>query len=220
MPTERRAHKIPVLIKVLTTCFLCVVVPVYWAEVGPKNFLWFSDIALIAITVALWLESRFLASMMAVGGLIPELVWNADFFFRLVAGSHLFDLGATGYMFDPQRPWIIRGLSLALHMYLLIIFIWLAYRLGYHPKAWIAQTVLAWVVLPLSYWLTEPPDNINFVFGLGAEPQQWVAAPVYVVILMILIPLIIYIPSHLLLNRFFGRGRPKTERSKAGNNGG
>jgi hypothetical protein len=181
-------------------------VPVYWVERGPTNFLWSSDIALFLITAALWLENRFLASMMAVGGLIPELFWNADFFVRLISGSHLLGLGATSYMFDPQLPLLIRGLSLGLHIYLLVIFVWLAYRLGYHTKAWIGQTVLAWVVLPLSYGLTEPVDNINFVFGPGAEPQQWVPGPVYVAILMILTPLLIYIPSHLLLNRLFGRG--------------
>ena len=64
-----------------------IVMPVYWLEYGPANFLWASDIALLVTTVALWQENRFLISMMAVGVLLPELFWNIDFFARLIAGG-------------------------------------------------------------------------------------------------------------------------------------
>ena len=69
-------------IKLFYTIFVCVLVPVYWMERGPANFLWLSDIALLAMVPALWMESRFLASMMAVGALMPELAWNLDFFLQ------------------------------------------------------------------------------------------------------------------------------------------
>ena len=55
---------IPLPLKIGYTLFLCVLVPVYWVKWGPKNFLWFSDIALLTTGVALWLESSLLASMM------------------------------------------------------------------------------------------------------------------------------------------------------------
>jgi hypothetical protein len=38
--------KIPLWIKLFITLFLCVLVPVYWRNFGPANFLWGSDIAL------------------------------------------------------------------------------------------------------------------------------------------------------------------------------
>ncbi len=200
-----KTGKIPQWIKILTTCFLWVFVAVYWTHIGPSNFLWFSDIALITITVALWLESRFLASMMAVNVLLPELAWNIDFFFRLLTGSHLFGLGATSYMFNPHLAISVRIISLLFHLYLPVLLILALHWLGYHGKAWIAQTVLAWIVLPLCYRLTDPAANINWVFGLGAEPQRWLPGPLYVVFLMILLPMVIYIPSHLLLKKMFGK---------------
>lgn len=202
---EQQPHGISIWIKFLSTFFLCILVPVYWTKLGPANFLWVSQIALITINVALWLENRFLASMMATGVLLPELLWCMDFFTRLLAGKHLFGLGATSYMFSAKIPWIIRILSFLYHVYLPTILIFVLYRLGYHRKAWLAQTVLLWVVLPLCYWLTDPQANINWVFGLGAEPQQWLSGPVYLVLLMIMFPLIVCIPSHLMLNRLFGK---------------
>lgn len=138
-----QTNQIPLWIKILTTCFLCVFIPVYWLKRGPANLLWFSDIALIIVTIALWMENRFLVSMMAVGVLLPELTWNVDFFGRLLTGHHLFGLGATSYMFSEKLLEIIRVLSLTLHVYLPIILIWSLYRLRFHEKSWIAQTALA-----------------------------------------------------------------------------
>lgn len=46
----------------------------------PEIFLWFSDIALFAVGIALWTKSRLLISMMAVGVFILEIGWNIDFF--------------------------------------------------------------------------------------------------------------------------------------------
>ncbi|MCG3114587.1 MAG: hypothetical protein LLH30_02800 [Candidatus Manganitrophus sp. SA1] len=101
---------IPVWIKIATTLFVIVLVPVYWAHYGPANFLWFSDIALLTAVAALWLESRFLAGTMAVGVLLLELTWNINFFVRLLTGAA--PIGLAGYMFDSSKPPYLRGLSL------------------------------------------------------------------------------------------------------------
>lgn len=205
LPTVTKPHKIPLLIKVLATCFLFVVIPVYWVNLGPENFLWVSDLALFITALALWLESRFLASMMAVGVLLLEVLWNIDFFTRLFSGNHLFDLGATSYMFNVQVPSVVRVISFLFHIYLPTILIWMLFRLGYHHKAWLAQIALAWILLPLTYLLTDPVNNINWVYGPGSEVQQLVPGPVFVIILMILFPIVIYLPSHLFLNKLFGK---------------
>ena len=85
-------------IKLAYTLFLLILVPVYWAHYGPRNFLWFSDIALLGMGAALWLESGLLASMMMLAVLLPELVWNLDFFGRLLTGHRMF--GMSAYMFE------------------------------------------------------------------------------------------------------------------------
>src|SRR6266487_4491445 len=93
---------IPVWLKAGYTLYVCALIPVYWAEYGAGNFLWFSDIALFATGAALWLNSSLLASMMAVAVLLPELAWNVDFFGRLIFGREV--IGLARYMFDAHRP--------------------------------------------------------------------------------------------------------------------
>jgi hypothetical protein len=178
-------------------------VPTYWIHWGPKNFLWFSDIALLTTGVALWMESSLLASMMTLAIALPELAWNADFFGRVLTGRHL--LGLSGYMFDARRPRFLRALSL-FHVVLPIVLVWMVSRLGYHRSAWVFQTAVACIVLPVTYWLTDPADNVNWVYGPGDKAQTWMKPGAYVALMMMLFPLVIYLPMHLLLSALFARG--------------
>ncbi|HEY7521392.1 MAG TPA: membrane-associated protein [Methylomirabilota bacterium] len=187
---------VPLWLKIGYTLFLCVLVPVYWIHWGPKNFLWFSDIALLTTGLALWLESPLLASMMTLAIGLPELAWNLDFFWQLITGRHL--LGLSDYMFDRGKPRFLRALSL-FHVVLPIVLVWLVHRLGYDESALIVQTLVAWIVLPVTYWITDPADNVNWVYGPGSRPQTRMSARAYLALTMLLFPLVFYLPMHLLL---------------------
>lgn len=195
------AWVIPLWIKLAYTVFVAITVPIYAAKYSAGNFLWFSDITLLATVAALWLESPLLASMMAVGTLLPDVLWNASFFGQLLSGKRV--SGLTDYMFDPRYPLYLRALSL-FHVFLPVLLLWMVARLGYAPEALIAQTALAWIVLPLSYRLTDPKENVNWVFGLGGEPQKRIPPLLYLGLLMLGFPLLIYLPTHLLLEAVFG----------------
>jgi hypothetical protein len=171
-------------------------VPVYWIHWRPKNFLWFSDIALLTTAVALWLESSLLASMMLLAIALPELAWNADFFGRLLTGRHV--LGLSAYMFDSEKPGFLRALSL-FHVVLPIVLVWMVARLGYDERALVSQTVVALVVLPATYWLTDATDNINWVYGPGTKRQSWMPPLAYLTLLMVFFPVVVYLPVHLLI---------------------
>lgn len=196
---------IPLWIKISCTLFVAVLAPVYWVHNGPAHFLWASDIALLATVLALWRESRLLASMLAVAVLLPELAWNLDFFTRLLAGRDVIGLDATGYMFNPAQPLWLRALSL-FHVFLPVLLVWLLYRLGYDRRALPATMLLCWVVLPITYLFTDPAQNINWVFGLGDQPQTWFPPLLYLAGLMLLFPLFVYLPTHLILQKAFTRG--------------
>ena len=195
---------IPLWLKISYTLFVAVLVPVYWVHYGPANFLWACDIALFVTVVALWRESRMLAGMMAVAMLLPELLWNLDFFLRLITGRDVIGLDATGYMFNLQQPLPVRLLSL-FHVFLPPLLLWMVWRLGYPARAGLATTALCWLVLPVSYLCTDPAKNINWVYGWGDAPQTWLPDPVYVAVLMLVLPLCVYLPTHLLLKRLFGK---------------
>src|SRR5215472_14720489 len=148
---------IPLALKIIYTLFVCALVPIYWRQYGPVNFLWFSDIALLALVPALWLENALLISMMAISVVFFEALWNIDFFFRLAAGKSL--IGLSAYMFDPKIRMLIRGLS-CFHIVLPLLLLWTLHRLGYDHRAFFWQTIVALVVLPLSYLVSNPQENV------------------------------------------------------------
>jgi hypothetical protein len=191
---------VPLGLKVAYTIFVCALVPIYWRQYGPANFLWFSDIALLALVPALWLENALLVSMLAVSVVFFEALWNIDFFFRLTTGRSL--IGLSAYMFDPRIPLFIRVLS-GFHIVLPLLLLWMLHRVGYDQRAFLWQTIVALVVLPLSYLVSNAQENVNWVYGFGQNPQRILPARLFVILLMLLFPLAVYLPTHLLFARIF-----------------
>jgi len=191
---------IPLGLKVIYTVFVCALVPIYWRQYGAANFLWFSDIALLALVPALWLENALLISMLAISVVFFEALWNVDFFLRLSTGKSW--IGLSAYMFDPKIPLFIRGLS-CFHIVLPLLLLWTLHQLGYDQRAFFWQSIVALVVLPLSYLLSNPQENVNWVYGFGQNTQRILPAPLFVILLMLLFPLVVYLPTHLLFTRMF-----------------
>jgi len=199
-------------LKLPYTAFVAVLLPLYWRTYGPMNFLWFCDVALLVTLPALWLESPFLSSMQAVAIALPQLCWAFDFAAHL-AGIHL--IGLADYMFDPNIPLFVRGLS-TFHGWLPFVLLWLVWRLGYDRRALPAQTVAAAVLLVVCFLFTPRPPhpvgnpnaavNINWVFGPGEQTvQTWMAPGLYLALQIVLYPIVIYLPSHLIFRRLFQR---------------
>jgi len=191
---------IPLGLKIIYTLFVCALVPLYWRQYGPINFLWFSDIALLTLVPALWMENVLLVSMLAVSVVFFETLWNIDFFFQLATGKSL--SGLSAYMFDPKIPFFIRGLS-GFHIILPVLLLWAVHRLGYDQRAFLWQTIIALFVLPFSYVVSNAQDNVNWVYGFGQHRQKILPAWVYVILLMLLFPLLVYLPTHLFFVKIF-----------------
>lgn len=183
----------PLWIKLPYLAFVLFLIPVYLRQYGPQNFLWFSDIALFVTLIAVWTGNRLLASMMAVGVLPLEIVWALDFF----TGGHI---GLAAYMFDTRIPLLLRAMSL-FHLAFPAIVIWMLVRQGYDARAYWAQTALALVVLPLSFFIGTPEENINWVYGPMGAPQ-WITSPLaYLFVYMAFLPIVIFTPTHFLLKK-------------------
>ncbi len=209
--TRSTTRRIPMWLKVLYTAFVAVMVPVYWRDYGPTNFLYFCDVAVFFTLAAVWTERSLFASMPAVGILAPQLLWMVDFLAECVG---LPMTGMTAYMFDEQKPLFTRGLSL-FHFWLPILIVWLVWRLRYDRRALIAWGVVAWGLMLTCYFFMPPPPtpkdnpnlpvNINYVYGLAAEqPQQWMPPLVYLGLMLVGLPILIYWPTHIALMKMFG----------------
>ncbi len=204
--------RIPLWIKLAYTAFMAALIPVYWLNYGPTNFLYFCDVALILTLVGLWTENRLLISMSAVGILVPQALWVVDFAAGLA--GHGF-IHMTDYMFDSNRSLFLRGLSL-FHGWLPFLLVALVARMGYDRRALPAWTVLAWSLCLISFFLLpaagahlvdpKTPVNIDYVFGLNdAKPQSWMPAGAYLVTLMAGLVAVFFVPTHLVLSRVFGK---------------
>jgi hypothetical protein len=218
-PDETIRPRIPLAVKLIYTAFVAVMVPYYLRCYGPTNFLYYCDVAVLMTLVAVWREDSLWASMPAVGILIPQAVWMVDFLGGL-AGLHV--VGMTAYMFQAKIPLFTRGISL-FHFWLPLFLIWTIWRLGYDRRAFWAWTSLAWVLMLVCYFLMPAPPapadnpnlpvNINYVYGLSDNASQtWMPPLVYLGVLMIGMPLFVFLPTHLILARVFGRAKSTAPR--------
>ena len=210
MPGAAATHRLPLWLKLVYTAFVAVLVPVYLANYGPTNFLYFCDVAVLVTLAAVWLESSLLASAALIGIFLVQMVWVVDFLGILI-GHPLNNM--TAYMFDARRHWFLRGLSL-FHFWLPFFLVGLVWRLGYDRRALVLWTLLAWLDLSVCYFLMPAPPlstddanrpvNINYVYGFDdAHAQTWSDPNVYFALVMVVLPVGILLPSHLVCRAVF-----------------
>ncbi len=192
---------VPLWLKIGWTAMVLGIVVIYWRHRGPANFLWFSDIAFLALVPGLWLESPFIVSLAACLVLIPETLWNVSFFGRLLNLPRV--TGLADYMFDEPSPLWLRAVSL-FHVPLLAVLIWAPWRLGYDSGVYPWAVLIAWVVLPVTRWLTRPEPNINHVYRLPVAAGASLPTLQHMLVVMIAVPLVLQLPGHLLLWWLFG----------------
>jgi hypothetical protein len=204
------ASRIPLWLKLLYTAFMAVLVPIYAYYYGWTNFLYFCDVALILTLVGIWRENALLPSMGAIGIVIPQLVWVIDFVGTAIGYPVV---GMTAYMFNASSSLFLRGLSL-FHGWLPFLLIYLVAKLGYDRRALLYWTVLAWVLILICFFFMPPPNpdagltpvNINYVWGLNdAAAQTWMPAWLWVIGMMVLMPVICFLPVHFLFTRLMPR---------------
>jgi hypothetical protein len=227
MSTEQhRAHPaatVPAWCKWGFTSFMVVLLPVYWVNYGPTDFLFFCQVALLLTLITVWTNNSLLISMAAVGVLIPQFLWVLDFGTELT-GHQL--TGMTHYMFDGRKTPFLRCLSL-FHGWLPFLLLFLVKRLRYDRRALVVWTMLAWALcLGCFFFMPEPdatlpnpktPRNINYVFGLNRlQAQHWMAPGLYLAVWMLFLLVAFHLPAHLVLSKWFpkrARGREPSQSS-------
>lgn len=192
--------RIPLWLKISWTIWVAIWAPVYFRQYGAQNFLFFCDLGNFLIAAALWLESSLVFSWQAVGLIIFQSLYAIDLITALLSAWH--PIGGTEYMFDPNIPLLVRALGLY-HIVVPPLLLWAVHRLGYNRRGLIYQTVTLWLLLPINFFW-RPQYNVNWARGLGRE-QHLVPAWLYLFAYMVLVPLIVYWPTHMLLSRWRAR---------------
>ncbi|CAD5254298.1 MULTISPECIES: hypothetical protein [Halomonadaceae] len=190
------AAGVPRWLKLAFTLWILVWAPSYVVLLGAQNFFWLCNVASFLLLVALWSEQRTLMSMQWLAVALVGSLWSLDVATAALTGVH--PIGGTEYMFDPEHPLMARAMSLYHVVLPLVAGIGIA-RLGYARRALLWQTLLTWIVVPLTYLLTEAERNINWVHGPFGQPQDSLNPLLYLFLLSLLWPVIVYLPVHLLM---------------------
>jgi hypothetical protein len=191
--------RLPLWLKIGWTIWLLLWIPIYWKQYGAQNFLYFCDLGNVLIAVALWMESSLIFSWQACGLLIFQTLYTIDLLFAVVTGRHF--LGATEFMFDSRVPLFVRMLSL-FHIVTPPLLLWAIWRLGYDTRGWKLQTLATWVVVPINFFW-RPQYDVNWARGPFFREQHLVPEFLYLAAYLVLVPLVVYWPTHLALYKWY-----------------
>jgi hypothetical protein len=187
--------RMPLWLKLLWSGWVIAWVPFYGKQYGAQTFLFFCDLGNFFIAAALWLESPLIFSWQACGLLLFQALYTIDLVAAVLTGMH--PIGGTEYMFDTRVPLFVRLLSL-FHIVMPPLLLWAIWRLGYDPRGWKYQTITTWLVVPVNYFW-RPQSDVNWARGPFFRELHGPASIIYLIAYLILVPLLVYWPSHLVL---------------------
>ena len=196
--------RVPFWLKIGWSVWVAVWTPLYLQYYGPSTFLWFCDFANFVILAALWKESPLLLSWQAVSVLIFQTAYTLDILGRLVFRRHF--IGGTEWVFDdPSTPLRIRLASVFMHLAAPPVLIWGIRRLGYDRRALRLQAATAAILLPICWIGWDSTLNLNWVWKPFNKDQKWMAPPLYLLTCIAGYTALVFLPTHLLLARLFGK---------------
>ncbi len=185
--------RVPLWLKIAWTVWVICWAPIYWKQYGAQNFLFFCDVGNLIITLALWSESALLFSWQAVSLLVFQSLFAIDVAGAWLSGHHW--IGGTEFMFDPHLSLLVRAFSL-FHVVTPVVLLWAVSRLGYDARAWKVATVACWILVPINYFW-RPEHNVNWARGIFFIQQQVVPGWAYLMAYLVLVPAVVYYPTHL-----------------------
>lgn len=178
---------------------MVVWLPAYFRVWGWSNLLHLCDVAVILAFVGIWLANPLLLSSQAVAALAPGALWILDVGWRVFSGRFL--IGGTDYMWDAHYPLWVRLLS-TFHVGLPLVLLWTLRRVGYDRRGFGLQTGIAAVLLIGSRLLPEEL-NMNYAFRDPLFHRVWGSPPLHLAVIFIPLVVLIYWPTHLLLQNLY-----------------
>jgi hypothetical protein len=180
--------------------WLVLFIAVYGWAYGAANFIRLCDVAVILTCIGILSGSALLVSSQAVSSLVVDLAWDLDLLWQLLLGRPL--IGGTEYMWDTRFPLGVRLMSL-FHVAWPPLLITLLRRLGYDPRGFSLQCVIAAAVLVASRFIL-PGENLNYAFRDPFFHRAWGPAPVHLALTFAVLVAAVYWPTHRLLRRLLG----------------
>ena len=208
--------RIPPGLKIFLAAFSLTLIVYNTVHQGAHSLLYFCNVALFFATFGICVERALPVSMAAVGVILIQLLWSLDLVLTVADVS---PLRMTEFMLSDNLSAFKKFLAL-FHVWLPFVLLFAVSRIGYDQRALAWWTLFTCGLLLVSYlFLPRPPApaddptmsvNVNFVFGLNMSgPQQRVPELAWLAAMMIALPLIAFLPTHLAFKRWLA-GSPKT----------
>jgi hypothetical protein len=188
---------IPAPIKWLLGAWLALWLPLHLVTYPASTLLWMCGYGNVLVVLGICVESRLILSWQAVALLVPQALYAAEAFARLVTGGRG---SGTSYLFEPAVPFEVRALSF-FHFLMPVLLVWAVGRVGYDKRALPVQ-LLAAVMVSLA---SLPVGPIN-LWCLPLAREHILAA-------LVLAPLALHWPAHAVLVRTVPPRRARGERS-------
>lgn len=129
---------------------------VYFNQKLWYEFFWLSNHWALMNAIGFLARSRFVLSYIVVLGIVPELIWVADFL-SMLAGQPF--MGITNYWFEADYPVYLKITALQ-HLLNPFASIYGVVRFGFHKKAWLGAAVHGAALFIASLFL-EKGQNVN-----------------------------------------------------------
>ena len=165
-----------------------------------RQLLWLCDVGTLASAIALLAHNRILLTAQITGILVYHLGWHLDLLSYLIIGNMPFH--ATAYMFSGDFSPYEKALSFFQHTFVVPACAWGLLRLGVSSRGWLLQWLQTMAVISLTYLLTRPSENINWIFGAGFPALSPVGANprLFYVLMCFLVPVAFYWPANCLVS--------------------
>ena len=197
--TPNHRYRFPAWVRCTSLIWFVIWLPAYWRTWGVENFLHLCDITVILTCAGLFWSNALLLSSQSVATIIPDLLWDIDAASRLFSGRNL--LGGTEYMWDAHYALWLRLLSL-FHVIWPLLLLWSLKRVGYNRRGFALQAAIGAAAM-IAARFTSSSLNINYAFRDPILHRPWGPAPVHVALMWISLVILMYLPTHLVLKKFF-----------------
>jgi hypothetical protein len=207
--TSAARHPFPVG-RWIALAWLLFFLPYGWTQLGPWNLVYFCDVAVILTCIGLWTGSGLLLASQALFSILVQGVWTLDILLRLHTGRSL--IPGTEWMLNPEIPLFFKMVSL-FHAVWPFLLIWSLRRVGYDRRGLPLQAVITVVVVCLSR-LAPAKLNINLAHELLG--RSWQPAALHLGILVTILIVLVYWPTHVVLARLFPPPKTRALASREG----
>lgn len=171
---------------------------------APLRTLWFSSAGLGVTTLALFTRSSFLITSMFSALTVIEGVWDVGFFSQLLFHKKI--SGVAEYAFASNYPKWEFFITLY-HLLIIPVIIFALIKVKkIHKFGWLGATLFTSIVVFLTYFLVQSPENINCIKTIDYcqtffRPLYRFDNPLRIFVGIFVATLFLYLPLNLILIR-------------------